>query len=100
MGGGGIFDFWDWVNVALGWGPRAPLRKLHSRRLTRASVREEDCWVYVLWCKVDGTVCVGQTGGRDNYRSVSHKGREHIRLGCAFVRVRGGGICRPRNVYR
>ena len=96
-----VFDSWDRVNAALGLVSQSHLRRLHTMRMTRASVRDEGCWVYVLWCVSDGRVYVGQTGGRDNFRSVGVRGREHICLGCDFLRVRGGEkIFLPRNVYR
>ena len=85
-----IFGLWDRVNVAPGTARPSHLRRLHAMRLTRVSVREDGCWVYVLWCLTEGRVCIGQIGGRENFRCVRVQGSEHICLRCDFLRVRGG----------
>ena len=52
--GDAVFSFWDRINDILCLSSDKNMKKLHSLRLSFASVRQPGCWVYRLWCLKDG----------------------------------------------
>ena len=96
---GEIYDSWDRVNQKIHLSTKAHIQKICAMRNTEASVHDEGTWIYILWCLKSNRVYMGQTGARQNKRSVGKRGGEHIRLGSDFLRSCGEKIKIPSRVY-
>ena len=86
-----IFASWDRINSALCLSSDKNVKKLHSLRTTRASVKQLGSWIYRMWCLSDGRSYIGQTGAKGQFRRTGDRGKDHIRLGADYLRGWGPG---------
>ena len=96
-----IWEWWDNINDRVHLVGDKPIKKIHSIRCVQASVLKTGAWIYVLWCKTDGRVYIGQTGRGGSSCTLGQRAAEHVRAGADFLRLWNGTTLRlPSNIYR
>ena len=66
------------MNSILQWSAERLPRMLSTLRHTNVSVQAKGSWIYVIWCPGSKKCYVGQCGGRDNFRTVLQRMRDHF----------------------